>query len=369
MAFSARWIPSRLDLSVGVLVLGLSQLEVWRYGAGGGTLAAALTLGASGILLAWRNLQPVAVVVLVQACDALCDQLAQAPFSATSVVTAALSFFALGAMANRVASTITMAAFMVVAVAETQPLTLNNYLSIALSSVGVPWLLGLLWLRRRTRIDESDRQRLAATEAVAQERLRLARELHDVVSHNVGMIAVQAGAADLLLDGEPGGTRESLRAIESGARSTLLELRQLLGLLRDTDPDPVGRRTSISALDEIITPLSAAGVTVSVSRHGVARPLPREVDVTAYRVVQESLTNVVAHAGPCRVEVSVTYRPEHLVVEVTDDGVGTGSATAGSGYGLVGMRERIAALGGRFEAGRAGRAGFRVWAEIPAASQ
>lgn len=363
----ARWLPSRRDLAVGLAVLVLSQTEVWWYGAGGGGGVAAVTLGCSALALAWRNVAPVVVVVVVWSMEALCASIAGEPFSATSVLSAVLSFFAVGAMADRVASTITLAAFMVLTVAATEPLTVNNYLAIALSSVAVPWLLGLLWLRHRTRLTEARRQQEAAAEAVAHERLRLARELHDVVSHNVGMIAVQAGAADVLMDADPQRSRESLRAIESGARATLLELRQLLGVLRETEPDPTGPRSGLGNLEQVVAPLEAAGVTVVLHREGTPRPLPREVDVTAYRIIQESLTNVVAHAGPCSVSVSLTYLPDKLTVEVCDDGVRR-TGTSRGGYGLVGLRERVTVLGGRFDAGPRDVRGFRVHAVMPVTS-
>jgi signal transduction histidine kinase len=363
-----RWLPSRRDLVIALAVLMLSQTEVWWYGAGGGGAVAAVTLGTSALALAWRNRAPVFVVVAVWTMDALCASYAGEPFSATSVLTALLSFFAVGAMSGRAVSTTTLAAFMVLTAAATDPLTVNNYLSIALSSVAVPWLLGLLWLRHRTRLGEARRQQEAAADAVAQERLRLARELHDVVSHNVGMIAVQAGAAEVLMDADPQRSRESLRAIESGAKATLLELRQLLGVLRESEPDPTSARSSLGDLQQVVAPLVAAGVTVVLHNEGTPRPLPREVDVTAYRVVQESLTNVVAHAGPCSVSVSLAYRPDELVVEICDDGAGR-TGTSRGGYGLVGLRERVAVLGGRFEAGPRDLRGFRVQAVIPVTSR
>ncbi|HET7385204.1 MAG TPA: histidine kinase [Nocardioidaceae bacterium] len=349
---------------LGLAVTALSQVEVWWYGAAGGGLAAGLTLGAAGASLSWRGVRPVLTTVAVNVWLFACATTAGEPFSATSVIATTVAFFSVGAMRNRVLSVLTLAAAAVAGVAETQPLTLNNYLAIVLSSFAVPWLLGLLWLHRRTTVEERRRQEGAAAEALHQERLRLARELHDVVSHNVGMIAVQAGAADVTLDRDPAESRRSLHTIEAGARTTLLELRRLLGLLRDDGEGPAPRPVTLAELDAIIAPLTAAGIDVSLHRTGPAGPLGRDVDLTAYRIVQEALTNVVAHAGPCRVEVTVSEGSEGLRIEVADDGR-SGHGSARGGYGLVGLRERVGALGGTFAAGPRPGGGFLVAATIP----
>jgi signal transduction histidine kinase len=178
------------------------------------------------------------------------------------------------------------------------------------------------------------------------------------------MIAVQAGAADVLLDKDPAASRTALRAIEDGARATLLELRRLLGLLRTDDPEPRTARSTLAGLPALIEPLERAGVQVSLAASGDPVPLRPEVEVAAYRVVQESLTNVVAHAGPCRVQVTVRYGPEELDVEVSDDGAAQPGSGRG-GYGLTGIRERVAALGGSVDAGPRTDGGFTVHALLP----
>jgi signal transduction histidine kinase len=180
------------------------------------------------------------------------------------------------------------------------------------------------------------------------------------------MIAVQAGAADVLLEKDPLRSRESLRAIEDGARATLLELRRLLGLLRQDDPDPLTRRTTLAELPRLIEPVGRSGVEVLLETRGRLVPLSREVEVVAYRIVQEALTNVVAHAGPCRAVVTLTYSVEDLGVEVTDDGVAQ-PGSAGGGYGLTGIRERVASLGGTVSAGPRPGGGFTVQARLPVA--
>jgi signal transduction histidine kinase len=364
MASRAALLPRRNDVVLAGVLVGISQLEVWGYGAAGGSLAAALSLGLCGAAMLLRSRLPVVTVVLVAAGLTLCAKFAGEPFSATSVLTFTIAMFSVGAMPRRSLSVATLLVALAISPFAIDDLTLNNYLGVSLASIGTPWLLGLLWLRHRQARDEERRRQEAAAEAVAAERLRLAQELHDVVSHNVGMIAVQAGAADVLLDKDPDASRTALRAIEDGARGTLLELRRMLGLLRSDDPDPRATRTSLAGLPSLFEPLERAGVQVNLSASGEPVPLRPEVEIAAYRVVQESLTNVVAHAGPCRVQVTVRYRPEELDVEVSDDGAGQ-PGTGRGGYGLTGIRERVAALGGSVNAGPRTDGGFTVRALLP----
>jgi signal transduction histidine kinase len=364
MAIRVGPVPNRSDVLLAGFLFVISQVEVWAYGAGGGTLPAALGLGLAAAAMMLRGTHPIATAALVAVGVTVCATFAGEPFSATSVLTFTIAFFSVGAMPRRGLSVAALATALVLAVFAVQPLTLNNYLGIALSSIGVPWLCGLLWLRRETGRQQEQMRREAVEQAIAAERVRLAQELHDVVSHNVGMIAVQAGAADVLLDQDPERSRESLRAIEGGARETLLELRRLLGLLREDDPEPLTRRTTLDALPGLIEPVGQAGVHVVLRLSGDPVPLTRAVEVAAYRLVQEGLTNVVAHAGSCQVQVTVHYSPDSLGVEVVDDGAAKQGTSRGS-YGLSGIGERVAALGGTFAAGPRPEGGFAVCATLP----
>lgn len=366
MAAPAWLVPQRSDAFLATVVLAISQVEVWGYGVAGGALPAAWTLGLAAVALVLRGRHPIVTAVIVSLGLTLCARVAGEPFSATSVLTFTIAFFSIGAMPERRLSSAALAVALALSAFTVHPLTLNDYLAISLSSIGVPWLLGLLWLRRTTAREEEHQRGRAAEEAVAAERLRLAQDLHDVVSHNVGMIAVQAGAADVLLEKDPAGTRASLQAIENGARETLLELRGLLGLLREDDPDPLTRRTTLAELPSLTEPLGRAGVDVSLHASGQPVPLTPEVEVAAYRLVQEALTNVVAHAGPCRVEVTLRYSPNLLGVDVVDDGVCRSGSSRG-GYGLSGIRERVTALGGTVTAGPRAGGGFAVSASLPLA--
>jgi signal transduction histidine kinase len=361
-----RWLLPRRDDAIfaGVMVT-VSQVEVWVYGVAGGSWQAAVTLGLSAAAMLYRQRYPVPAIAVVALGLTLCAQFAGEPVSVTSVLTFLAGMFSVGAMPQRRTSMVTLVVAMVLSAFAVEPWTLNNYLGITLSSIGVPWLFGALWLRRSVARGEQQRRRTAAEQAVAAERVRLAQDLHDVVSHNVGMIAVQAGAADVTLVKDPEATRKSLHAIETGARDTLLELRRLLGLLRDDDPDPRATRATISDLPTLFTPLGQAGVEVSLESDGPPDDLPEEVELTTFRIVQEALTNVVKHAGPCRVTVHLRYTKGALQVEVADDGRAAIDLQPSGGYGLNGIRERVAALGGTVTAGPRTGGGFVVDALLP----
>ncbi|MEV4662145.1 histidine kinase [Micromonospora echinofusca] len=205
----------------------------------------------------------------------------------------------------------------------------------------------------------------AAAEAVTAERLRIARELHDMVAHSIGVIAIQAGVGARVIDTQPAQARAALATIEATSRDTLAGLRRTLGALRrpasesaSLDPTP-----GLADLDRLVTAAADAGVRVDLRRGGERRPVPAEVDLAAFRIVQEALTNVVRHAGTDRCRVTVTYGPDEVAVEVVDDG--RGGAVGGEGHGIVGMRERGALTGGRFHAGPRPEGGFRVAAWLP----
>ena len=212
------------------------------------------------------------------------------------------------------------------------------------------------------RIHEEERRRRAS-----DERLRIARELHDVVAHHLSLINVQAGVALHLLDGGDEQTRAALTAIKGASRDALEELRGVVDVLRSGDEAaPRTPAPTLADLGSVVERAAAAGLDVDVRTRGTVRPLPRPVERAAYRIVQEAVTNVVRHAGARFATVELDYAGDALVVVVDDDGAGAPVPAAnGSGSGLDGMRERAAALGGRVEAGpRPGR-GFRVRAELP----
>jgi signal transduction histidine kinase len=212
----------------------------------------------------------------------------------------------------------------------------------------------------------------AATQTALAERLRIARELHDIVAHSIGIIAIQAGAAHRVFDTSPAEARDALAAIEATSRETLSGLRRMVTGLRRADEEPgsgsgqpqLGPAPGLADLDRLAAQTLDAGVRVEVAWRGSREPLPADIDRSAFRIVQEAVTNVVHHAGAGTCLVVIDRQDGQLSIEVTDSGRG-GDPVAGTGYGIIGMRERATLLGGEFSAGPRAGGGFRVSARLP----
>jgi signal transduction histidine kinase len=234
--------------------------------------------------------------------------------------------------------------------------------AVALTIV-VAWMIGNSIQQRRDYAVGLREQ--AAAEAVTAERLRIARELHDMVAHSIGIIAIQAGVGSRVIQTQPLEARNALRAIEATSRETLSGLRRMLGALRtaDSDPVPLDPAPGLADVGRLAAMTADAGVSVDVQWRGQQRLLPADIDLSAFRIIQEAVTNVVRHAGSQQCRVSVDYRAEELSIQVLDDGGGCGQA--GPGYGIVGMRERVSLLHGQFSAGPRPEGGFRVTARLP----
>jgi signal transduction histidine kinase len=240
---------------------------------------------------------------------------------------------------------------------------------------GLAWLIAVvaaaeLWRARRERLAQAR----AAREEIerrrgSEERLRIAQELHDVLGHHVSLINVQAGVALYLMDEDPEQARTALAAIKQSSRELLREMRATLGVLRGVDERPPHQPVpGLARLDALAADTRAAGLPVSVEIHGPARELPASVDLAAYRIVQEALTNARKHAGPARARVALHYDERGLIVQVDDDGRGTDASGSGGGNGLPGMRERAQALGGTITTGPRPDGGFQVRVFLPAAA-
>jgi signal transduction histidine kinase len=248
----------------------------------------------------------------------------------------------------------------------------NRALSNLIPLIGA-WVLGdnLGTRRAYTQALEERAERLEREQeaerarAVAEEQARIGRELHDVIAHNVSVMVVQAAAANDVFATRPEKAREALRAIESTGRSALAELRRLLGTVRGEELE-YAPRPGLDRLDELVAQVRSAGLQVAVSVEGAPRPLPAGIDLSAYRIVQEALTNTLKHAQATRADVALRYRDDELGVEVRDDGAGNGNGSGGgTGSGLIGMRERVTAFGGSLVAGPAPTGGFAVAARFP----
>ena len=326
-------------------------------------LAALLVAPVAAAALVWRRSHPVAVlgVALV---GSLLVQLA-APYGIFPVA----GLVALGSLAAHrppLVSLLGLAAVVgVTAVAlPTQP---DGDILFAAAVAVVVWALGEVLRNRRNAIEQEARR------AVGEEQARIARELHDVIAHSMSVIVVQAAAADDVFDSRPDQARAALRSNEAAGRDALDDLRRVLAAVRPEHagpgaPGPPPPQPGLDRLGELAEPLRAAGLAVTLRQVGTADRLPAAVDLSAYRIVQEALTNTLRHAGASRADVTVRSGPDGVELDVVDDGcgpvAGTGG-TGGAGRGLVGMRERAAMVGGTLDAGPLPAGGYRVHAQLP----
>jgi signal transduction histidine kinase len=217
---------------------------------------------------------------------------------------------------------------------------------------------------RRAQLAERERD-VAAREAVVEERARIARELHDAIAHNVSMMVVQAGAERRVIDQERGSTKEVLETIERIGRDALTEMRRLVGMLRSHSADELAPQPGLSDLPTLLTQVREAGLPGKLEIEGEPRRLPVGIELSAYRIVQEALTNALKHAGEAHAVVRVRYGADSLELEIVDDGPGGHAQVASGGHGLAGMRERVALYGGRLDAGRRPSGGFAVRVLLP----
>jgi signal transduction histidine kinase len=238
---------------------------------------------------------------------------------------------------------------------------IDDFAAISVGLVPV-WLLGLA-LRRK--VEQAESARAHARVAVSDERARIARELHDVVGHGLSVMTVQAGAVRRLLRPEQERERESLRAIEEAGREALAEMRRMVGILRP-DGDAVGRapQPGLQQVPALVERIRSAGLPVELNVEGVGRHIPAGLDLTAYRLVQEGLTNALKHSRARRAEVVIRYANAHIEITVTDDGRANGGPNK-TGRGLAGMRERVSIFGGELEAGHQAAGGYRLHAKLP----
>jgi signal transduction histidine kinase len=240
--------------------------------------------------------------------------------------------------------------------------------------LGTPWAAGVGIRRRRAsegRLErravvlERDREQ-RAREAVAEERARIARELHDVVAHGISVMTLQAQGGARVLDSEPEESRRAFAAIELTGRRSLAEMRRLVGMLRRDDHElPLSPQPSLAELDQLLEQVRSAGLPVEIVREGNPGALPPGIDLSAFRIVQEALTNALKHAGPTEAKVLVRYGDHDLEIEVGDSGQGAPVDDADGGHGLVGMRERVSVFGGELQAGARPEGGYLLRVRLP----
>ncbi|NUS11615.1 MAG: sensor histidine kinase [Streptomyces sp.] len=247
--------------------------------------------------------------------------------------------------------------------------------AVVLLIIALAWALGDS--QRRERLHAEEMRARTAEQAVTSERLRIARELHDMVAHTIGVVALQAGAARLVVRTRPESAEQALGVIEGASRETLAGLRRMLGALHGADAADAGtgarsaeaQPTGLGDIDALVATARTAGVRVDVEWRGERRPLPPEIDLSVFRVIQESVTNVMKHSGTRQCRVSVDFRGDEVALAVVDSGNGrndgASAAGSGSGYGITGMRDRVELLHGDFSAGPRPEGGFRVAARVP----
>jgi len=371
--------PVRVD-AVFAAVLLLAGVLAAVFGEDKARGAQLISMVGVTVPVAFRRRRPIAATVTMALALLLATALGGAPTQATGIVAliALVSgAYMLGARTQgRVLAAGTIALIVALAVdaivEESQ--TVSALLFFTFFVVGLPVAAGQATRSRAQLADELADRAVAleraregeAQAAVQEERARIARELHDVVAHDVSVMVVQAAAAKRIVEREPDRAEEAIVSIEGTGREALAEMRRLLGVLRRGDEDlALAPQPSLSRVDALLARTRAAGLDVALERSGDDAPLPAGVDLAAYRVVQEALANVVRHARAEHATVRLTYDPRAVVVEVVDDGRGAADGGGKAGHGLIGLRERVDLYGGDFEAGPRAEGGFGVRARLP----
>jgi signal transduction histidine kinase len=360
--------PMTVDRVLAGAATVLTQLEIWL---GDGTVASRVGVSVISLAMtapiAWRRRYPALVGAAVPALGAV----AHANWDTQSVGYPIATFLAMYALA---VWTSTRRFVLGLAVVTAAGLTANGVsltdLRYAAPYVIVTTAVMLLVRRvvgdRERRAELAERERdVAAREAVIEERSRIARELHDVIAHSVSMMVVQAGAERRVLDGANASTRDVLEGIERTGRSALNEMRRLVGMLRSDSSDLLAPQPGLDDLPALVTQVREAGLPVELQVDGEWGALPAGIQLSAYRIVQEALTNTLRHAGDARATVRIRYAGRLLELEISDDGCAEDLPVSSGGHGLVGIRERVALYGGRLSVGRQPEGGFSVRVLLP----
>ena len=373
------WLDRWGDWLLAAVLLALSEFDLWVKTLPGDQPVTSGRAAAAGLFvlvtlpLAWRRRAPVAVlftVIAAAVCAAFAVRPSQGPV--TSFIALIVAFYSVAAnCAERRALAAGGIGLAVAAVfiITGQPGTLSPG---SLAIFALAWLIGRYLRQRRSqfsglqdRAARAEQEREArARAAVTSERGRIARELHDIVAHSVSVMVIQAQAGQRLIS-DTAQALAAFRAIDASGREALVELRRLLAILRTADDQlTVGPQPGLGSLDSLIEQVREAGLPVAVRTEGQQVPLPPGVDLSAYRIIQEALTNTIKHAGPATAEVVLRYHTAALELEITDTGAATAPGS-GTGHGLIGMRERITLLGGNLVTGARNGDGYQVRARLP----
>ena len=366
----ARLRPPWLDVAVAGAFVAMTAVEALVSGGPRPLLVHLLITSSAMAALAWRRRFPLIVALLVTAANLVVNPEGQ--FS--TVLAVVVASYTLGAHArpprDYLGVTVLASAFVTASVLE--GLEPSDLAAVLVFLVG-PFGVGTIMRQRAehaaeatARADRLERERVSQTrQAVAEERNRIARELHDVVSHSISVVAIQTQAVRRRLRPDQEREAADLAAVEATAREALAEMRRLFGVLRAHGEDPaLAPQPGLAELGRLVASAHSPDVPVRLRVRGAPQELSPGVDLAAYRIAQEGLTNALRHAAASRIDVEVGYEPAHIEVQVTDDGLGIGPA-AGSGNGLVGIRERVALYHGTVEIGPREEGGTRLLARLP----
>ena len=381
--------PPLADVLLAAGVLAVSQVETWMTTSFQPKLPLALLAVLITVPLAWRRRAPFSALLALGAAEWALGAGWPDLNPVYTFIAVVVAVFSVGAHAEprRAAAgcALVILTFWVGALQDNarhpgrQGPSDVVYITVLL---GGAWLLGRALRQRGQRADQLERraarleaeQQARAQAAVAAERARIARELHDVIAHSVSVMVIQAGAAEQLLAQTPERARRPLAAVQDTGRQTITELRRLLGILRADGPElSLAPQPGLASLDLLLAEMGQAGLPARLRVEGRPAPLPPGVDLAAYRIVQEALTNTLRHAGPAHPDVLLRYHEHALELEILDDGRGPGPGPPGRaggqiGHGLIGMRERVTLYGGTLHAGpRAApaRTGYAVRVQLP----
>jgi len=377
-----------VDVLLALILAAAAQYEIWVHpvwddGIPGPRLPNTVLLLLITISLAWRRRAPTVAFALVFASIGLQVSLIDEAHSVQPPVQHFLALllvvYSLGAHAERrraiVAGGLGGTAFvggdlveLLTGAAKPEDTVLTWFMLAAAFGLGFALrgqrIQSALQAHRADRLEREREQ--TARLAVAEERVRIARELHDIVAHAISVIVVQAQAGERVLEGEQASAREALKSIEITGREALVEMRRLVGMLRTEGAEPpLAPRPTLAYLDVLVDRVRAAGLEVEIRIEGEPKPLPPGVELSAYRIVQEALTNSLKHAGLGSAQVVVRYGLKEVEIEIVDDGQGPVHGGEG-GHGLLGMEERAALVGGNVESGPSGKHGYTVRARLPA---
>jgi signal transduction histidine kinase len=367
------------DWLLAIAIIGLAEGQAWT--AGNLDLGQKAWSGALGLLflplLVLRRRWPLALLAALVAGTIANFWLPDAGEGEAFGILVIVGLYSAGAYVNgrpafAAAAALSGALWILITAADPDGIYFGGLVFFGIV-VFAPFVVGRLIRARRLREEVLEERTVVlareqaekARAAVADERSRIARELHDVVAHAISVVVVQARGGRRMLDHDAAESRRAFDTIERTSEQALGEMRRLLGMLRESDEDLAhAPQPTLARLDALAEQVRASGLPVEVETIGKPVELPPGVDLSAYRIVQEALTNALKHAGPARARVVVRYGPEDLELEVIDDGAGSGNG-GGSGHGLIGIRERVAVVGGDIEAGPRADGGFAIRARLP----